>query len=98
MRTGSSHGPLLAHALYSQVVRGSGPLNTCSTTTRENRPVASIDVELVVPAVLGICLILVSALMTFHLGRVGNLDTTDTGNRFDRDALLTLAKLESLRQ
>jgi hypothetical protein len=36
--------------------------------------------------------------MTFHLGRVGNLDTTDTGNRFDCDALLTLAKLESLRQ
>ena len=36
--------------------------------------------------------------MTFNPGRVGNLDTTDTGNRFDRDALLTLAKLESLRQ
>jgi hypothetical protein len=36
--------------------------------------------------------------MKFYLIRVGNLDTTDTGNRFDRDALLTVTKLESLRQ
>jgi hypothetical protein len=33
--------------------------------------------------------------MTFHLTRVGNLDTTDRGNRFDRDALLTLGACPS---
>ena len=36
----------------SQIVRGSGPLNTCSTTRRKDRPVASSAVEPVVSAVL----------------------------------------------
>ena len=59
---------------------------------------ASIDVELVVPAVLGKRLILVGVLMMSHLLYVGNHDMTRHGQSLCRDALLTVARLEPLRQ
>jgi hypothetical protein len=60
--------------------------------------VTSIDVELVVPAVLGKRLILVWVLMMSHLLCIGDHDMTRHGQSLCRDALLTVARLEPLRQ